>query len=86
MKTVIKSIVIPALFAAGAFAMPPEQGDPENGAKVWANTCVRCHNVRPPSNLSERAWKISMKHMRVRANLTGEETRDVLAFILDSKQ
>jgi mono/diheme cytochrome c family protein len=85
MKTVVKSIVLPALFAAGAFASPP-QGDSENGAKVWADTCARCHNVRPPSNLSERVWKLSMKHMRVRANLTGEETRDILAFILQSKQ
>ena len=28
----------------------------------------------------------SMNHMRVRAGLTGQETRDILAFILASKR
>ena len=32
-----------------------------------------CHNVRPPSDLSKRA------------GLTGQETREILAFILSSK-
>lgn len=56
-----------------------------NGAQVWADTCMRCHNLRAPEDLSKRAWKYSMQHMRVRAGLTGKETRDVLAFILESK-
>ncbi|HFQ62477.1 MAG TPA: hypothetical protein ENK39_09310 [Epsilonproteobacteria bacterium] len=59
--------------------------DLANGAQVWADTCMRCHNVRPPSDLSIRAWSFSMNHMRVRAGLTGKETRDIQAFILSSK-
>jgi len=86
MKKLTMMIVGAATMAASAFAAPEMQGDPVNGAKVFANTCVRCHNVREPSNLSESRWKIAMQHMRVRANLTGKETRDTLAFILESKQ
>ncbi|UFS62870.1 hypothetical protein LOH54_01770 [Sulfurimonas sp. HSL-3221] len=79
-------ICIQAMVAGALCAAPAGEGDPVNGAKVWADTCVRCHNIRPPSNLSERAWRISMQHMRVRANLTGKEARDTLAFILESKE
>lgn len=61
------------------------QVDIANGAQVWADTCMRCHNVRPPSDLTIRAWSFSMNHMRVRAGLTGQETRDILAFIRASK-
>jgi len=62
-----------------------ETTDLANGAQLWADTCMRCHNVRPPSDLTMRAWSFSMNHMRVRAGLTGEETRDILAFIRASK-
>ena len=86
MNRFVLLICTKAMVAGALFAAPAGEGDPVNGAKVWADTCVRCHNVRPPSNLSERAWRISMQHMRVRANLTGKEARDTLAFILESKE
>jgi mono/diheme cytochrome c family protein len=85
MKNFAKMIVMTAALSGTVFASPAAQGDPDNGAKVWADNCVRCHNLRPPSELSARAWKITMQHMRVRANLTGKEARDTLAFILTSK-
>ena len=86
MKRSAKIMFISALMAGAAHAAAQEKGDPANGAKVWADVCARCHNVRLPSNLSEGGWKIAMRHMRVRAGLTGKETRDTLAFILQSKQ
>jgi len=61
------------------------KADIASGAKVWADTCSRCHNLRMPDNLSKRAWAFSMNHMRIRAGLTGKETRDILAFILSTK-
>lgn len=61
------------------------EADMVNGAQIWADVCMRCHNLRAPEDLSKRAWKYSMQHMRVRAGLTGQETKDVLAFILASK-
>ena len=61
------------------------QPDIAKGAKVWVDVCMRCHNLRQPADLSTRAWKYSMNHMRIRAGLTGDEAQDILAFILQSK-
>lgn len=92
MKYILKVTTITTLLLATlSTAMANEQlssekpGNIENGAQVWADTCMRCHNLRAPSDLSKRAWPYSMYHMRVRAGLTGQETRDILAFILASK-
>jgi cytochrome c5 len=54
------------------------------GASAWANNCVRCHNARDPKDFSPDQWKIIMSHMRIRAGLTGQETRDVLSFLQQS--
>ena len=51
------------------------------GARLWEQNCMRCHNYRTPASLSDRQWEIVMHHMRVRANLTGEEHRQILAFL-----
>ncbi|PHR54175.1 MAG: cytochrome c, class I [Arcobacter sp.] len=89
MKNILKLSAIAALLATGlqadVFETEHAKGDSTNGAQVWADVCMRCHNQREPAALSKRAWKYSMQHMRVRAGLTGQETRDILAFILESK-
>ena len=54
------------------------------GAKIWANHCGRCHNVRPPDAYNDRQWKITVKHMRHQANLTGAQERAVRAFLLSA--
>lgn len=61
------------------------KADSANGVQVWSEVCMRCHNLRQPADLSTRAWKFSMNHMRIRAGLTGQETRDIEAFIIESK-
>ena len=53
----------------------------KSGAQLWAETCVRCHNIRSPSNYSAAQWEVVMMHMRVRANLTPEEHKKILAFL-----
>jgi len=62
----------------------PEPGDPVAGAKVWVNNCTRCHNARDPADLRDDQWISTAFHMRVRAGLTGQQTRDVLTFMQDS--
>lgn len=86
MKNIIKSvlIVIVMLFGSTLFASD-KKANPIHGAEVWAQTCMRCHNVRPPEDYNKHAWAYSINHMRVRAGLTGQEARDVLAFIIMSK-
>ena len=51
------------------------------GAKLWAQTCAHCHYVRSPSSYSDAQWDVAMLHMRVRANLTAEEHKEILAFL-----
>ena len=90
MKNIVKItvIILGVLFNMSAVAVASDTyvADTVNGAQVWAETCMRCHNVRPPADVSSRAWSFYMSHMRVRAGLTGQETRDILAFILASKR
>lgn len=51
------------------------------GAKAWAQTCNRCHNVRAPKELTDEEWDVSATHMRVRANLPGDMVKDIIAFL-----
>lgn len=51
------------------------------GAAVYGDMCGRCHNPRSPLERSDRDWVTIINHMRVRGNLTGEQVKDVLAFL-----
>jgi hypothetical protein len=53
----------------------------KSGAELWAENCVRCHNIRSPSSYSPAQWEVVMMHMRVRANLTPEEHKKILEFL-----
>lgn len=62
----------------------PQPGDFQKGAKTWAENCGRCHNIRAANELRDDQWITTTFHMRVRAGLTGGETRDVLTFLQGS--
>jgi hypothetical protein len=53
----------------------------KSGAQLWAENCIRCHNIRSPGSISPAQWEVDMMHMRVRANLTPEEHQKILAFL-----
>ena len=59
----------------------PPQGDPARGARAWADNCTRCHNLREAPELRDDQWITTTFHMRVRAGLTGQETRDIITFL-----
>ena len=73
------------LGACGSLAFPAKGQAGTNelakGAELWANNCRRCHNYRSPATLTDAQWDVAVLHMRVRANLTGEEHRSILAFL-----
>ncbi|HEY0455656.1 MAG TPA: cytochrome c [Verrucomicrobiae bacterium] len=52
-----------------------------SGATLWAQACAHCHNIRSPDSYSNTQWDVILLHMRVRANLTPEEHRQILAFL-----
>lgn len=51
------------------------------GVQTWADNCSRCHNMRDPDEFRDDQWRVIVSHMRVRGGLTGQEARDVLAFL-----
>ncbi|VAW75993.1 hypothetical protein MNBD_GAMMA12-2660 [hydrothermal vent metagenome] len=59
-------------------------GDRTRGAKLWSDVCGHCHNIRAADELRDDQWVTTAFHMRIRAGLTGQETRDVLAFLTSS--
>ena len=56
-----------------------------SGEELWSNNCVRCHNIRPPTMYSNAQWDVIVHHMRLRANITGQEQRAIVEFLKSSK-
>ena len=74
-----------SLLPAGALAFDyPPPGDFATGAQQWADNCARCHNIRAANELRDDQWITTVFHMRVRAGLTGEETRNIITFLHES--
>ena len=96
MNNHVLTYILAALFTASLFfgqlaqadeTSKPKTSDPmqfARGAKTWADNCVRCHSMRDPKELRDDQWRVVVSHMRIRGNLTGEEARDVLAFLQGS--
>jgi mono/diheme cytochrome c family protein len=59
-----------------------QQSAVAGGARVYGDVCGRCHNPRSPLERDDRDWVTIANHMRVRGNLTGQQVRSVLAFLL----
>jgi mono/diheme cytochrome c family protein len=62
-------------------AQQPGQSAVAAGAKLYGDMCGRCHRPRSPLERTDRDWVTIVTHMRVRANLTGQQARAVLAFL-----
>jgi nitrate/TMAO reductase-like tetraheme cytochrome c subunit len=56
-----------------------------SGEELWSNNCMRCHNIRPPTMYSDAQWDVIVHHMRVRANITGQEQRAIVEFLQSAK-
>jgi len=82
------------------FAEPKENGKADNtsssvassdsymglsGEELWSNNCLRCHNIRPPTMYSDAQWDVIVHHMRLRANITGQEQRAIVDFLKSAK-
>lgn len=79
-----------AMLAFASHAMAEEEyakPDPmqiARGAKLWAENCNRCHNIRDPKEIRDYEWEISVTHMRVLSGIPGDMARDIMAFLKSS--
>jgi hypothetical protein len=64
---------------SGGTGQPPPPDT--SGAELWAANCNRCHNAPPPQRFSSAQWSTIVHHMRLRADLTGEEARKITEFL-----
>lgn len=71
----------PAAEGNRAAERPAAMSVKPGGAQLWAENCMRCHNMRSPSSYSDAEWEVAVHHMRVRANLTAEEARTIIEFL-----
>src|SRR5215831_17903159 len=55
------------------------------GEELWSNSCLRCHNIRPPTMYGNAQWDVIVHHMRLRANITGQEQRAIVEFLKSAK-
>jgi cytochrome c5 len=58
-------------------AVPVQPG----GAQLWAENCSRCHNLRAPESYNDAQWHAVVHHMRLRADLDGNEARLITEFM-----
>jgi len=81
-------ILASAFPLATVHAGPAPAADPKHvveegpdAAKLWAQNCTRCHNLRPAKSFSDAQWDIIVHHMRIRGNITGSDARAIAEFL-----
>ena len=53
----------------------------KSGAQLWGENCNRCHNAPAVGEFTNPQWDIISQHMRVRANLTADETGKIISYL-----
>lgn len=85
MKKYYKIISFLSVFAFATFlyscAAQKQLVENKSGAQLWAENCVRCHNTPSPVSYNNPQWDVIGLHMRVRANLTGNEAEKIIEFL-----
>ena len=67
--------------APSGAALAVSDASDKGGAQLWTENCSRCHNTRSPDYYTPGRWALVSQHMRVRGYLTGEEERQITAFL-----
>jgi hypothetical protein len=80
---VILSITIGVIVMSTSFngCKTSELISSKSGAQIWGENCIRCHNSPSPDTFSDVEWDVAAMHMKIRANLTPEETSKVIKFL-----
>jgi cytochrome c5 len=89
-------LAVAALAATGCGSNPAPSADPapkgeplvklfaapkQSGSALWVANCNRCHNAAPPTAFTPPEWDMIVHHMRLRADITGQEARAIAEFL-----
>ena len=81
--TLVLAQTSPAPKPAGTAAKPAAKAvstnQPDAGQRKFDGNCGRCHSF--PQQLSPSITGTVVRHMRVRANLSAEDEKDILRFL-----
>lgn len=83
MKTILKVIAI-GLIGIVAISCSPERAalvEGKPGVQLWGENCMKCHSTPSPADFNDTDWSTIEMHMRVRANLTADESKKIFEFI-----
>jgi cytochrome c5 len=69
----------PGAAAAKPASKPVSSKQPDVGERKFNANCSRCHSF--PEQLSPSITGTVVRHMRVRANLSAEDEKDILKFL-----
>jgi len=53
----------------------------KSGSQLWGENCIRCHNIPSSLEYSSAEWEVIGMHMKLRANLTDDETNKIVTFL-----
>jgi nitrate/TMAO reductase-like tetraheme cytochrome c subunit len=84
MKTiqVFSGIAAVVLLAGCASAQMGQDTTADIGARLWSNTCARCHNMRAAPEFAAQQWPIIVNHMRTHQDLTKSEAEAIAAYLV----
>lgn len=54
----------------------------ERGERLFQRTCMRCHNAMEADERTNRQWQMIVPQMRELANITREEARAIIAYLI----
>jgi hypothetical protein len=53
----------------------------KSGSQLWGENCIRCHNAPSSAEYGPAQWETIDIHMKLRANLTDDETNKILVYL-----
>ncbi len=69
------------VFLTGSCSSQRELAAQKSGAQLWADNCLRCHNLPSPAAYNDVEWETIGLHMKERANMTTEQIEKIVSFI-----
>ncbi len=83
----MKNIIIILIFIISGSALvlnscaPTKEIADKSGAQLWGENCNRCHNAPSMDQYSKDQWSIIGNHMKLKATLTDEEVKKIVAYL-----